>query len=289
MSETQRPAQCGDKSQPATPRTDAALKAWQEAFDPHYDAVAADFARQLERELAQAIAACEDAQGLARTYKEIAEHANAVSEKALAQLEHTPRSAEAATFALTSPEPTEEMADAVRGVLQILRGKRGATFLDVYEHCRSRGDDVRKWPQWARDAEGYVTETAAACLVYELMRAHAPSTPPSSAAPTSDAAMLENYARSYDGMEQVSGGSVAYDIRHNMIPALGSMRSATERSAAETNTLTQAAAYLEVAAETGITSHINGIATPNSVHCQRIADEIKALIDSAGHTTKDAS
>lgn len=67
--------------------------------------------------------------------------------------------------------PTAEMCDAVRGVLQILRGKGGATFSEVYEHCRNRGDDVRKWPQWARDSEGYVNEMAAACLIYELMRA----------------------------------------------------------------------------------------------------------------------
>ena len=37
---------------------------------------------------------------------------------------------------------------------------------------------------------------------------------------TSPRAVLENYAASYDGMESVSGNSVAYDIRQNIIPAL---------------------------------------------------------------------
>lgn len=67
---------------------------------------------------------------------------------------------------------TEEMAAAARGVIQLLRGRHGATMNDCYEHCRSRGDDVRKWPQWALDYTGYVTEEAAAMLVYELMEAH---------------------------------------------------------------------------------------------------------------------
>lgn len=67
---------------------------------------------------------------------------------------------------------TEEMAAAARGVMQLLRGKHGATMTDLYEHCRNRGDDVRKWPQWALDYNGYVTEEAAAMLVYELMDAH---------------------------------------------------------------------------------------------------------------------
>lgn len=42
----------------------------------------------------------------------------------------------------------------------------------------------------------------------------------SATACSADAAMLENYAKSYDGMGDISGHSVAYDIRHNMIPAL---------------------------------------------------------------------
>lgn len=41
----------------------------------------------------------------------------------------------------------------------------------------------------------------------------------------SDSAMLENYAQSYDGMGYIEGPSVAFDIRHNMIPALASSAS----------------------------------------------------------------
>lgn len=67
--------------------------------------------------------------------------------------------------------PTEEMADAVRGVLQIIRNKPGATFQDVLDHCEQRGDDTGKWPLWVQDAEGYVTEQGAAMAIYEIMEA----------------------------------------------------------------------------------------------------------------------
>lgn len=65
--------------------------------------------------------------------------------------------------------PTEAMCEAVRGITQLLRGKPGCTFGDLMLHCESRGDDLALWPQWARDSEGYVTESAAACLIYEVM------------------------------------------------------------------------------------------------------------------------
>lgn len=65
--------------------------------------------------------------------------------------------------------PTEEMADAVRGVLQIIRNKPGASFDDVRRHCELRGDDVGHWPLWVQDAEGYVTELGAALMIYEIM------------------------------------------------------------------------------------------------------------------------
>lgn len=74
-----------------------------------------------------------------------------------------------------SHEATEEMADAVRGVLQILRGKSGATFHDVRKHCQLRGDDMTPWPDWILDTEGYVTERAAATMIYDIMRRFAPS------------------------------------------------------------------------------------------------------------------
>lgn len=32
-----------------TPKTDEAVKVWQDEYDPHYEAVSADFARDLER------------------------------------------------------------------------------------------------------------------------------------------------------------------------------------------------------------------------------------------------
>lgn len=69
---------------------------------------------------------------------------------------------------------SEGMADAVRGVMQVLRGKPGATFMDVRTHCRLRGDDMTHWPAWALSDNGYVTEDAAAKLIYEIMAVHAP-------------------------------------------------------------------------------------------------------------------
>lgn len=71
--------------------------------------------------------------------------------------------------------PTEEMADAVRGILQVIRGKRGATFDDVRRHCDLRGDDMDLWPAWALDAEGHVTEQGAAFLIFEVMQARSRS------------------------------------------------------------------------------------------------------------------
>jgi hypothetical protein len=68
---------------------------------------------------------------------------------------------------------TEAMSDSVRGVLQILRGKPGATFKDVRCHCSNRGDDLSRWPRWIADAEGYVTEEAAATMLWQIMRTHA--------------------------------------------------------------------------------------------------------------------
>jgi hypothetical protein len=65
--------------------------------------------------------------------------------------------------------PTEEMADAVRGILQVIRNKHGATFPEVLEHCENRGDDTTFWPPWVQDAEGYVTEQGAAMMIYEVM------------------------------------------------------------------------------------------------------------------------
>ena len=63
----------------------------------------------------------------------------------------------------------EAMCDSVRGVLQIIRNTPGASFADVREHCELRGDAVEVWPQWIKDAEGYVTEEAAARMIYEIM------------------------------------------------------------------------------------------------------------------------
>lgn len=67
--------------------------------------------------------------------------------------------------------PTEAQAEAVRGILQIIRNRAGATFNKVRAHCIARGDNMDLWPAWARDAEGYVTEEGAAMLIYEVMRA----------------------------------------------------------------------------------------------------------------------
>ena len=75
--------------------------------------------------------------------------------------------------AIALPElPSEGMADAVRGILQIIRGKPGATFDEVLAHCEARGDDTGRWPLWVQDAEGYVTEQAAAMMIFEIMDKH---------------------------------------------------------------------------------------------------------------------
>lgn len=70
----------------------------------------------------------------------------------------------------TACSPNEAQMDSVRGVLQILRGKPGCTFADVRQHCELRGDDLAKWPEWLRTEQGYVTERAAAVMIYEIMR-----------------------------------------------------------------------------------------------------------------------
>lgn len=75
----------------------------------------------------------------------------------------------AAGFEAGVREATEAQCDSVRGILQLLRGKTGATFKDVRNHCTLRGDNVNKWPQWAQDAEGYVDEESAARLIYTVM------------------------------------------------------------------------------------------------------------------------
>lgn len=67
---------------------------------------------------------------------------------------------------------TEEQIDSVRGVLQILRNKTGATFHDVRTHCGLRGDDISRWPDWVKEAEGYVTEAGAAAMIFEIMESN---------------------------------------------------------------------------------------------------------------------
>ena len=64
---------------------------------------------------------------------------------------------------------SERMADYVRGVIQFIRGKPGATFKEVRQHCEMRGDDLSGWPEWVLSADGYVTEQAGAMMLYELM------------------------------------------------------------------------------------------------------------------------
>lgn len=80
-----------------------------------------------------------------------------------------PKNAKESAVSAIVRKPTEAQADSVRGILQVIRGKTGATFPEVYEHCKLRGDDMSRWPQWARDEAGYVTESGAACLIYEVM------------------------------------------------------------------------------------------------------------------------
>lgn len=66
---------------------------------------------------------------------------------------------------------SDEMLDSVRGVLQVLRNTKGATYKDVRVHCSMRGDDLSRWPVWIADAEGYVTEAGAADMIFGIMEA----------------------------------------------------------------------------------------------------------------------
>ena len=69
---------------------------------------------------------------------------------------------------------TEKMADAVRGVLQVLRNTKGASFGQVLTHCALRGDSMIDWPTWIKESKGYVTEDDAARMIYEIMQVFAP-------------------------------------------------------------------------------------------------------------------
>lgn len=66
-------------------------------------------------------------------------------------------------------EQREAMADSVRGILQLIRNKPGATFEHVRSFCEARGDEIGRWPQWVQDAQGYVTEQGAALMIYDIM------------------------------------------------------------------------------------------------------------------------
>ena len=70
-------------------------------------------------------------------------------------------------------EPTENMCDAVRGIIQLLRAKPGCTYTDIRRHCNSRGDDLTLWPAWALSADSYITESGAVALIYLVMCAAA--------------------------------------------------------------------------------------------------------------------
>jgi len=66
---------------------------------------------------------------------------------------------------------TEEMQDAARGILQILRARRGCTEHDVYMHCKLRGDSV----EGLHENDGsYVTEARAAAMIWRAMQRAAP-------------------------------------------------------------------------------------------------------------------
>lgn len=75
-------------------------------------------------------------------------------------------------------EPTEEMMDAVRGVLQAIRLHPGVTYKQVLQHCNYRGDDLTKWPNIKEFPDQYVTEQGAAWLIYSIMRALEPPAKP---------------------------------------------------------------------------------------------------------------
>lgn len=85
----------------------------------------------------------------------------------IAGIESTERELAAANRRIA--EPTDAQCDAVRGILQSIRCNPGVTLDKVMEHCKLRGDDLTKWPQWARNSKSYATESACASLIYSVM------------------------------------------------------------------------------------------------------------------------
>ena len=86
---------------------------------------------------------------------------------------------DASELALRSPRaplfvPNEAMQDAARGILQILRGKPGATEHDVFYHCQQRGDSTEGLHE---NGGGYVTEARAAAMIWRAMARAAPQSP----------------------------------------------------------------------------------------------------------------
>lgn len=125
---------------------------------------------------------------------------------------------------------SEEMTDSVRGVLQILRNKPGATFKDVLRHCELRGDRIADWPEWVLNAEGYVTEQGAAMMIYEIMARHTPSeSEPVAAADAYKAALAQNLKlrkalQQCVAVAKAWHGDDAFDIYFNHSPEMKLIR-----------------------------------------------------------------
>ena len=64
---------------------------------------------------------------------------------------------------------SDYVIDSVRGFTQLIRGRSGCTFAEVRKHCEFRGDDMSLWPDWAFEAQSYVTEAGAALCIFTIM------------------------------------------------------------------------------------------------------------------------
>lgn len=76
-----------------------------------------------------------------------------------------------ADMVLVPKSETEEMQDAVRGILQIIRVKYNCTEKDVFNHCKLRGDSAELLELLHENSTAYISEARAASLIYRAMLA----------------------------------------------------------------------------------------------------------------------
>jgi hypothetical protein len=67
-------------------------------------------------------------------------------------------------------EPTEAMLDAPRIFIMFCETP-GRTFADARKFVEDCGDSIEHWPEWAKSAQGHITKSAFASIVWHLMEA----------------------------------------------------------------------------------------------------------------------